>query len=151
MAKPEGAALILAIHHASILKLGLDGYSPEECASWAFGKKASDFVAAMEVAGEKYLLAERDGEALGFASYLADRIVALYVMPSTAGQRVGAALMARAEGLVWADGHRLIHVEASASGRDFYRACGYVEVGELQRASRGGMMLRTFDMVKCAG
>ena len=47
-AKPEGAALILAIHHASILKLGLDGYSPEECASWAFGKKASDFVAAME-------------------------------------------------------------------------------------------------------
>jgi D-alanine--D-alanine ligase len=85
----------------------------------------------------RFLLAERDGRLLGYVCYGPVAGTAgsfdlywIVVSPGEQGRGIGRALMARAEGIMAAEGCRRVYVETSSRAqylptRSFYEACGY--------------------------
>ena len=149
---PVDGPALMAVHTAAILGQGREVYSQAETESWA-AKLAPEGYARAMAGGEAFEVAIEDisRRLVAFASTKADRIAALFVHPEFVRKGIGGKLLARAERKLVASGYACVCLEASLPGLPFYLAHGYRAIGEREKPSRGGLMLRVTDMEKPLG
>jgi ribosomal protein S18 acetylase RimI-like enzyme len=108
----------------------------------------------MNFAGERYMLAEAEGEGgnlAGFCSWQTQQVIGLYIHPAWAGRGVASALMDLAEAAIIAEGARHIALSASATARSFYEKRGYRVTQRRDWRTRGGLVVEAFEMAKPVG
>ncbi len=146
---PADAEAIWRVHRRSILELGRQVYTEAEVKSWAHGLVAERYAEAMTERKEAFYVAvDRAGAVFGFCSFSGDEIRGLYVEPAMTRCGAGAALLARAEADLRADGRRRIWLQASLAGEPFYAAMGYAAVDAYTWMSRGGLEIQVKRMEK---
>lgn len=137
-ATPDDVEAIRHVHRESILALGPAAYDEEQVAAWASGVDDADY-AAVEDDDTVFVVAECDGDVVGFASLRVDppdgyassvdaEVTGVYVHPDAAGAGVGTALLSRLESAARARGATSLGLEASRNAVGFYDARGYERV-----------------------
>jgi GNAT superfamily N-acetyltransferase len=109
------------------------------------------YVWAMNFAGERYFLAEDEGQGgrlAGFCSWRPDQVVGLYIHPAKVGCGVASVLMDHAEAAIIAEGVGRILLSASAIALPFYQSRGYRITRRRDWKTRGGLVIEAFDMEK---
>jgi len=122
---PKDAETLASLFTASVMALGPEEYSPEQCAAWA---SAAEDVPAFGKSLEAMLtiFVERRGDILGFAALKdKNRLEMLYVAPDHAGLGIGKALLGVMEMLAAKRGAEAMLVDASEVARDFFQHMGY--------------------------
>ncbi len=148
-ATPEDAAAIRDVHVGAILGLGRNHYTRAELESWAAGLTPQGYARAMDEGGESMEVAQdAAGRIVAFCARKGDEVMAVYVHPDAARRGLGSLLLGRAEAAIAAEGHRIIRIGASLSGRPLYEACGYRVVKEVGWETRGGLVIAACDMEK---
>ncbi|HUE84568.1 MAG TPA: GNAT family N-acetyltransferase [Vicinamibacterales bacterium] len=136
-AQSSDVEAIAEAHRDSILSIGPAFYPPEDVAAWAEGLNGDVYLKAMD-RGEVFFIATGEiggaTRVLGFASDYrlegATHGTSVYVRGGAARRGIGTALLRMAEAHAVANGATGIRIEASLAGVEFYRARGYVEIGE---------------------
>jgi len=140
-ATPADAEAVRRVHADSIQSLGPEAYSQEQVEAWALGCESADYAAAIRET-DAFLVADRDGEVVGFGSLNLEpsgedyessvdaEITGVYVHPSVVREGVGTALYGELE-----DRARVADVDslgllASRNAVSFYEAMGYARVAE---------------------
>ena len=100
-----------------------------------------------QITGGRTVVAERDGELLGFSVVLRSddgdaELDGLFVEPAQWRQGIGRMLVEQAEHIAARDGSANLWVIANTRALDFYRACGFVTVGEVQTRFRPAPRMR---------
>lgn len=150
---PQDAAALADLFMASIEELTAEDYDEGQRAAWA--SAAEDIEAfGVRLAGWLTILAEADGEILGFAALRDDpkvkenRIIEmLYVSPDHAGQGVGKALLDVMELLARQRGAETATTDASETAREFFARFGY-EMQARNTVMRGDEWLVNTTMKK---
>jgi GNAT superfamily N-acetyltransferase len=100
-----------------------------------------------QITGGRTVVAERDGELLGFSVVLRRddgdaELDGLFVEPAQWRQGIGRMLVEQAEHIAARDGSANLWVIANTRALDFYNACGFVTVGEVQTRFRPAPRMR---------
>lgn len=147
----DGAAILAIVNDAILTSTAWYEY-----AAWDAAKLAS-WVDAKQAGGWPLIVAEVDGETLGFASFgrFRDRPAyartvehSVYVAAAARGRGVGRALLDAIVGEARARGHHTLigGVDASNAGSlAFHRAAGFVEAGRMREV--GWKFDRWLDLV----
>ena len=122
---PADAPALARLFRASVEILAADEYSDDQRVAWA---AASDDVAAFarRLANALTLVALRDREIAGFASFRNGHLDLLYVSPDHARAGVATTLVDAIEKLATARGLEEIETDASDVAHDFFKGRGYV-------------------------
>lgn len=122
---PGDSEALAELFAASIGQLAEEHYSPEQCAAWAsFADDTQQF--GVFLGGFLTILAERNGEVLGFASLQDNKhIKMLYVAPEHARQGIGKALVEVLELLARQRGADALSVDASETAYELFDKLGY--------------------------
>lgn len=127
----KDAPAVAELFVASIEELAAEDYDEAQRAAWASAAEDDEAFGAA-LAGMLTILAEAEGELLGFAALKDDaktkenRIVEmLYVAPEHARQGVGKALLEVMELLARQRGAETLTVDAAESAREFFGKSGY--------------------------
>lgn len=142
---------ILALHVASIRRLGAETYSPRQVDAWATKPEGtSPYEASIRDDGRHVIVAERDGELLGWGRL--DRsdgeVSAVYVHPDHARQGVGSALVAHLEALAREWGFDRLHLWASLNAVPFYESLGFLRLDKRLHETTGGVVMSCVEMEK---
>lgn len=140
-AVPPDGEEIRAVHVDSIAGLGPEAYTREQVDAWAKGCESADYSAAIESEGRQFVVAERDGDVVGFSSltfesseeYEADvdaEVTAVYVHPSVVRRGVGSKLYAELERRAREREVQTLGLSASLNAVSFYEHHGYERVRE---------------------
>lgn len=121
-------------------------YRPAERAAWG-SLPALYHRWAMTAGGEDYVIAERNGRAVGYAALRGAEVTALFVLPRAAGAGIGAALLARLVARARAAGAGAVRVDAAAGAAPFYAAQGFRPGRALRVPLPGGRRLQSVRMV----
>jgi ribosomal protein S18 acetylase RimI-like enzyme len=133
-AEPGDVEAIAVAHLDSIRSIGARYYPPDIVNDWAARVTGVLYREAM-ARGEVFFIAVAGSggpEVLGFSSYGNDHEehhVGVYVRGSASRRGVGTALLRAAEAAAIAAGAGSIHLDSSLAAVEFYRACGFEEVG----------------------
>ena len=103
---------------------------------------------AMSAGGERYLVAERGGEVVGYAAWRGAEVTALFVRPDAAGRGIGARLLARAEAAARRGGASRLVAVAAREAVAFYAAHGWRAGRPEWTPLPGGGELPAVKMVK---
>jgi putative acetyltransferase len=140
------AASMSQVHFAAVRRTAAPFYPPEIIDSWSQApdeRRHEQFRSAIAVRDELFLVAERDGEVVGFGSIVpaASELRAVYVHPDVGRSGVGGAILRDLEGMARARGLPTLHMDASLNAEAFYSRHGYevVERG-IHRMAGGGQM-----------
>ena len=100
-----------------------------------------------QITDGRTVVAERDGELLGFSVVLRRddgdaELDGLFVEPTLWRQGIGRMLVEEAEQIAARDGSANLWVIANTRALDFYGACGFVTVGEVQTRFRPAPRMR---------
>ena len=122
---PADAPALARLFRASVEILAEEDYTDDQRAAWA---AASDDLAsfAQRLANALTLVALRDREVAGFASFANGSLDLLYVSPDHAREGVATALADAVEKLAAARGLKEIETDASDVAHDFFKGRGYV-------------------------
>jgi ribosomal protein S18 acetylase RimI-like enzyme len=147
----EDAAEMVRIHHASVRAIPRKFYPHTVLAAWSPEPDArrQQWMRGLIGSGRYLaLLAERDGEAAGFALCEASEgfLQALYVDPQRAGGGVGRSLLRACEQAMCVAGKARARVLASHNAVPFYRAAGYRELGAASQPLADGSLLACVEM-----
>jgi putative acetyltransferase len=125
-ALPADFADLGILFQASIEELASDAYSDEQRALW--GAKADDEKAwAKHLSGCLVLIAEEDGEPVGFAAMRDNAIIEnVHVHPDMAFMGVGRQLLDALERLAMARGAKKLSVAATDNALPFFELLGFV-------------------------
>lgn len=134
---------VLDLFHESVHTLCRADYTPAQLSAWA-PEDPDEAPWARRLQCQTFLLAEEDGDLMGFASLEGDYLDLLYVHPRHARRGVGAVLCGVLERQC---AGRRITVHASATARPFFARRGYRTV-EPHQAERRGVMLTNYLMEK---
>ncbi|PSP16144.1 N-acetyltransferase [Halobacteriales archaeon QH_10_67_13] len=137
----EDAEAIRAVHRASIEGLGPQAYDRRQVTAWARGCRSADYAATIEAAETVCLVADRDGEVIGFGTlravapdgYVSDpdgEVTAVYVSPAVAREGVGTGLYAAIERRARSRSIETLGLSASLNAVPFYQAQGYDRIRE---------------------
>jgi putative acetyltransferase len=126
---------IAAAHLDSIRAIGARYYAPQIVTDWG-ARVRGELYAQPMARGEVFFVAigQRDGQpqVLGFSSHRVDdgeHRTAVYVRGTAARAGVGSALFRTAEAAAIEAGATSIHVDASLTAVEFYKANGFEETG----------------------
>ena len=121
---PSDATALARLFRASIEVLAEDDYSENQREAWA---AAADDIAgfAQRLASSLTLVALRDGDLAGFASFANGALDLLYVAPEHARARVATTLVDAVEKLALARGVKQIETDASDVSLPFFQQRGY--------------------------
>ena len=122
LARPEEAALLLQIHHASVQGLCHGQYSAEQIAHWFDGRDETAY--AQGLIQQRLWLACAP-EPVGFIELDADSIDKLFVLPQAAGLGVGKLLLQHGKAFLQAQGQREIEIDATLTAAPFYQKQGF--------------------------
>jgi putative acetyltransferase len=138
-ARAAEAEAIRCVHRESIEGLGPAGYSSEQVAAWARGTESADYAATIESDDGGFVVAERDGDLLGFGSLSYDipeeyeasadtEVTGVYVHPSATREGVGTELLVALERAAKNRGVGTLGLSASHNALRFYERHGYERV-----------------------
>ena len=122
LARPEEAALLLQIHHASVEGLCTEQYNAEQIAHWFDGRDETAY--AQGLAQQRLWLAGAP-EPVGVSELDADSIDKLFVLPQAAGLGVGKLLLLHGLAFLQAQGQREIEIDATLTAAPFYQKHGF--------------------------
>ena len=122
---PADAPALARLFRESVEILAEEEYTDDQRAAWA---AASDDVAAFaqKLASSLTLVAIREREIAGFASFNNGHLDLLYVSPDHARAGVATTLVDAIEKLAVARGLKEIETDASDVAHDFFKGRGYV-------------------------
>ena len=123
-ARPGDAMPVFALHVAACRRLGGLHYTEEQLLDWA--DKRGD--GPERYATEDLLVAERDGDVVGFGERDDGEVVACYVHPDHARTGVGTALLEHLHAELRDAGHDRATLTASLNAIAFYERHGYEAV-----------------------
>ncbi len=139
---PSDAEALAEAHLDSIRAIGPAFYPPDIVEAWAAAVTPELYVRAME-GGEVFFVAvdpQAPGEVAGFSSHLVTEGrhgVSVYVRGSVSRRGIGSALLREAEAHARARGARVLEIEASLPGLEFYVLRGYESVGPIAVSMSG--------------
>ncbi|GAB4068392.1 GNAT family N-acetyltransferase [Ancylobacter sonchi] len=123
---PSDTPALAALIAESIFELTGDDYDDDQQEAWA-AAAADEEMLAPRLARALTLVAERDGEPVGFIALADNKVIdLLYVRPDVAGEGVGAQLLDAAERLAAARGAKSLTADASDTALGFFQKQGYV-------------------------
>lgn len=145
--KPEDTQAVCDVIHATIDGIYTDIYPPRTV---QFFKDFHSTISIAERGRDGHVLViEDNGDIVGTAASLNNRIFGMFVLPDFQGRGFGRMLMDALEAQVKADGHAEAVLSMSLPSEGFYRGRGYVEFEEYSRDVGGGEMLVFSDAKKC--
>ena len=112
------------LHKRAILAAYFPHYAPEAVRDWANSRSPARYLNA-QARGERFLVYERDGQPVGFVSWHADELCAMYVDPAYQKQHIGEILTRAAMAQALHDGQPLTWVKAALPARGFYEKMGF--------------------------
>ncbi|MCT9095438.1 GNAT family N-acetyltransferase [Haloarchaeobius sp. HME9146] len=120
---------VASLHAASARELGRTHYDDRQVLAWAGRKDPEKY--PYDEPGEHFVVAELDGEVVGFGHLAVDdgEVRAVYVKPAAARRGVGSALLAHLEGTARDAGLDGCYLWASLNAVPFYRQAGWDVVG----------------------
>lgn len=125
--------VIDSIRRNAILAIESELLTERDRHEWAH-RRLKDFFRARVVSGDA-LVAELDGQVVGWGSVSGNSVTGLYVQPAFSSKGIGRTIMSSLESRIAADGHAEAKLDSSSNAVGFYRGLGYVPVG---RTKRGG-------------
>ena len=134
---------VLDLFRTSVHTLCRGDYSPAQLSAWAH-EALDEAPWARRLRCQTFLLAEEDGDLLGFASLEGDYLDLLYVHPRHAHRGIGTVLCDALERQCTG---RCITVHASLTARPFFAHRGYRTV-EPHQVERRGVVLTNYLMEK---
>lgn len=140
-AVPSDSEAVYRVHVASIAELGVEGYTQEQVDAWAQGCESADYSAAIDSETLDFVVAEDDGEVVGFGSLRYEspegyettvdaEVTAVYVHPAVARNGVGSKLYTELEHRARERGVRTLGLSVSLNAVAFYESHGYERVRE---------------------
>ena len=119
---------IRRVHAASVRGMGAEAYPDEILAEWARPRSARDY--ARSIASNPFLVAEHDGEIIGFAELEPHRslVRSVYVAPAYARRGIASRLLAGLEEAARGLGLRQLLLGSSLNAVPFYEAAGFIAV-----------------------
>jgi putative acetyltransferase len=145
-ATAEDAEAICVLHKVAVRRLCAGAYSAEQIEAWVGPRVAEDYCKAMSADGETMFVAERASRVAGFASLRGERLLGLYVDP-TSGRGLGRPLLAVAEEEARGRGVAILSLQATLNAVPFYRRHGY-SVDRAGLVPRSGLKLPVVEMSK---
>lgn len=138
---------ICRLFYETVREVNLGDYSPEQVRAWAPAPPdPADWHGRMS--GRHTLVAEREGEVVGFAELEEDgHLDMLYCRRDVVGRGVGSLLYAAVEARAGWLGLGRIFTEASITARPFFGRHGFVTVRQ-NTVVRQGVELTNFSMEK---
>jgi GNAT superfamily N-acetyltransferase len=131
------AGAMHAIHGACLTgSLSGRGYTREQVEAWMAGRTPEGYVEAAR-GGERFLVAERDGFVVGFASWQDGELVSLFVHPDNQGRGAGASLADACLAEAADSGAPITLVKSAIGAEPFYQRYGFVESGPETMTKRG--------------
>ncbi len=145
---PGDAAGLGRIFHRAVQEGAASAYSEGERAAWSPEPPAGESW-QVRLAEAVTVVAERDGETVGFMSLIPERryVDLAFVLPEAMGKGVAPALYAVLEGRARAAGLTYLTTEASLLAEPFFARQGF-RVVKRQRVLRRGERLRNCVMEK---
>ncbi|MBD0275376.1 MAG: GNAT family N-acetyltransferase [Acetobacteraceae bacterium] len=137
MAEGDAEALH-AIHGACLTAtlLGRGHYTREQVEAWMAGRTPEGYLNAAR-GGERFLVAERDGAVVGFASWRDGELLSLFIHPDHQGRGIGSALAFACSAEAERSGAPITVVRAALGAEPFYRRHGLAVVGPGAAPKRG--------------
>ena len=131
---PEDAARLFELRRESIIALAPHGMSVSEAEIWARNLSVSGM--ELKIREMEILVAEINGQVVGWGAIRGDRLEGLYTDPDFAGRGIGTELLSKLEALMRTRGIRTIRAEASLNAEGFYLRRGYEPLGPPLGAAR---------------
>jgi putative acetyltransferase len=152
-ATPADAEPILHLHRAAILAAAPGLYDADVIADWASpitDAVLNDYTRHLTKKVETTLVAERDGQLLGFAALASttNEVRAVYVAPRAQGQGVGMALLHALEEVARRLDLNVLTVEATRMAEAFYARHGYQRLGAGTKTLHTGLEMPCVHMRK---
>ncbi len=144
----DDADNILALHMASIKELCSADYSQEQIDAWTANRLAAGYKWAMSEGGESMFVALAEDRIVGFASFRADEVCAVYVSPDHAGRGVGRVLLKTVEQQMKSNGITIGRLSSTLTAKGFYEANGWLNTGGPIFERRGGVDIPCLAMTK---
>ncbi|MBS7541551.1 GNAT family N-acetyltransferase [Ancylobacter oerskovii] len=124
---PSDTPTLASILSAAIFELTSEDYDPDQQDGWAAAAASDEEALAKRLASSLTLVAERDGEVVGFIALADNKLIdLLYVHPKVAGKGVAALLCDAIERLAAARGATSLIADASDTALGFFQKRGYV-------------------------
>jgi putative acetyltransferase len=120
---------VAAVHRASILGLCAQHYSVVQLSEWTDALRPEGYAALL--ATSEFLVAEQDGELLGFGilKLSGSLINAIYVSPRAVRRGVGRRLHEAMEGIARQQGATRLQLSSTLNAVPFYEDLGYLQNG----------------------
>lgn len=142
----KDAPEIVCLFYETVRSVNRAHYSEEQVAAWA-PEVPDAQVWHARMSARLTLVAEEEGEVVGFAELKDGHLDMLYVRNDAVGRGVGARLYEVVEREALGRGLARITTEASITACPFFERRGFIVVRE-QKVGRGGVELTNFVMEK---
>ncbi len=128
-ARPEDLPYVAAVHRASILGLCAQHYSAVQLSQWTDALRPEGYAALL--ASREFLVAEQEGEVLGFGvlDFSESLINATYVSPRAVRRGVGRRLLEAMEAIAREHGATRLRLSSTLNAVPFYQSLGYQHQG----------------------
>ncbi len=150
-AQAKDANEILNLHRRSVHALCCSHYTDSEIDAWTSGKRADQYIAAMQ-SNEKMCVAEerQTKRITGFAAIeiSQEQIKAVYVDPDFVGRGIARSLLTHLEDLALAAGLTQLSLDSSLNAESFYLKSGYSVIARSKSVLRQELLLKSVSMNK---
>jgi putative acetyltransferase len=134
LATPEDATRLFELRRKSIIALAPHGMSVSEAEIWARNPSVPGM--ELKIREMEILVAEINGQVVGWGAIRGDRLEGLYTDPGFAGRGIGTELLSKLEVVMRTRGIRTMRAEASSNAEGFYLRRGYEPLGPPVGAAR---------------
>ena len=148
LATENDAEAIVRVAIAAIEAISAQIYSEEQKRSWLKGRNVDDFRKAILEVGETIFVAELNSEVVGFASYTAEKLQAIFVDPGCQKQGIATRLYRIVESEACSKGIPELVLRSSLNAAPFYRLMGFVDVERKNYLMQHGVEMPCIDMKK---
>jgi putative acetyltransferase len=147
-ARTEDLQGVAAVHRASILGLCAQRYSVVQLSQWTDALRPEGYAALL--VRREFLVAEQDGELLGFGVLdLGESLVnATYVSPKVVRRGVGRRLLEAMETIARQQGVARLQLSSTLNAVPFYQSLGYLQQGAGTNRLPTGVELPCIVMAK---
>lgn len=148
-AQETDAWILSAIHIAAIRALPATFYTRKELLAWRNYREkpdGSNILKSMKL--ETFWVASKGDHVTGFASYIVDELIGLYVHPRYQGQGIGRALVQHFCNQATEQGIDKVITTASLYAEGFYLRLGFTSIKKAPHQLRTGVVVPVTKMSK---